>query len=85
MCVSAKNAKLKRVKKIGMLVGVCAPFASREWYQKDIATIIEEEACDVEIKIEDVCQQDHVGRAVVVHATADKEEDIETKLINKHN
>ena len=68
-----------------MLVGVCAPFASKAWYQQDIANSIEEDINNVEIKIENEHQQDHIGRAVVVYATMDKEEEIGTKMINKHN
>ena len=83
LCVSIKNAKLKHVKKIGMLVGVCVPFASKAWCQKDIARSVEKDVNNVEIKIENACQQDYVGRAVVVHVTMDKEEEISTKLINE--
>ena len=68
-----------------MLVGVCVPFASKAWYQEDIANSIEEEENNIEIKIENADQQDHVGSDVVVYVTMDKEEAIGMKLINKHN
>ena len=77
--------KLKDVKNIGMLVGVCVPFASKAWCQKEIARSTEEDVNDVGIKIENVCQQDYVGKAVVVCVTMDKEEETSTKLINKCN
>ena len=83
--VSIKNTKLKHVKKIGTLVGVCVPCASKVWCQKDIARSIEEDVDNIEIKIENVCQQDYVGRAVVACVTMGKEEEISTKLINKCN
>ena len=81
--MSVKNAKLKHVKKIGMLVGVCAPFASKAWYQKDIESSVELEINNAEIKIENAFQQDYARRAVVVHVTMNKEEETSTKLINK--
>ena len=85
LCITIKNAKLKHVKKVGMLVGVCAPYASKVWCQQDIARSIEEEVNNVEIKIEHACQQDYVGKAVVACVTIDKEEDISAKSINEHN
>ena len=81
--MSVKNTKLKHVKKMGMLVGACAPFASKAWCQKDIASSIEEDVKNIEIKIENACQQDYVGIAVVVCVTLDKEEETSTKMINK--
>ena len=72
MYITIKNAKLKNVKKIGMLVGAYAPHASKLWCQHNVAQHIEEEVNNVEIKIENVHQQDYVGRAVVVCIAMDE-------------
>ena len=68
-----------------MLVGVCVPCTSKVWHQQDISRSIEEDFNNVEIKIENTCQQDYVGRAAVACVTMDKEEEISAKLINEHN
>ena len=49
-----------------------------------MARSIEEDFNNIEILIENACQQYCVGRAVVFYVTMDKEEEISTKLINKH-
>ena len=68
-----------------MLVGVCVPYASKVWHQQDIVRNTEEEVNNIETKIENVCQQDYLGRSVVACVTIDKEEDISAKSINEHN
>ena len=83
--VTIKNTKLKHVKKVGMLVGVCVPYASKAWCQQDIARSIEEEVNSIEIKIENVHQQYCVDRAVVACVAMDKEEEISAKMINECN
>ena len=40
---------------------------------------------NLEIKIETVHQQEHLGRALVVCVTIDKEEDISAKFMNAHD
>ena len=68
-----------------MLVGVCAPHASKEWCQQDIARSVEKEVNNIETKIENVRQQERVGRAVVTCIAMDKEEEISTKFTNECN
>ena len=71
--VSAKSTRMKHVKRLGTLLGVCAPFVSKAWCQKEIATIIEEDEKNLETKIETVYQHEHLCRVMVVCATMDKE------------
>ena len=80
--LSIKNTKMKHVKRLGILLGVCVPFASKLWYQKEISKIINEDEENLEIKIEKVYQHEYSGKAMVVYATMDKEEEISKKLIN---
>ena len=68
-----------------MLVGVCVPYVSKEWYQQEIASNIEKDNDNIEIRIENACQQDCIGRVVVVHVTMDKEEEISGKMTNEYN
>ena len=56
-----------------MLVGMCAPFASKVCHQKDVSRSVEEDAINVEITIENACQQVYIGTAVVACVTIDKE------------
>ena len=67
-----KNTKLKHVKKVGMLVGVCVPYASKVWCQQDITRSIEEEVNGIEIKTENAHQQDCAGRDLVARIAMDK-------------
>ena len=76
---------MKHFKRVGILVGACVPFASMEQCQHDIASSIKEEENNIEIIIETVCQQECSGRALVVCATMDKEEEISAKLTNEHD
>ena len=48
---TVKNVKMKYAKRIGMLVGVCVPFASKEWHQHDIASSTKQDQCNLEIRI----------------------------------
>ena len=82
---NTKNAKMKHVKRSGILIGVCVPFALKEWCQSEIDRFIEEEEGNIEIKIENMCQQEHSRIALVVYATMDKEVEISAKLIIVHN
>ena len=41
--VSAKNADMKHIKSLGMLVGTCVLFSLKEWYQKETSMSIEED------------------------------------------
>ena len=61
------------------------PFASKEWNQQDTPSIIKEGENNIEIRIENTCQQVDTGRALVVHVTMDKEEDFSAKMINECN
>ena len=47
---------MKHVKRIGIIVGVCVPIASKEWCQHDASSSMKEEESDVEIRIENVHQ-----------------------------
>ena len=68
-----------------MLIGVCASFALKEWNQQDTASSIKEDDNNLEIRIENVHQQECTGRVLVVHVTMDEEEDISAKMINECN
>ena len=46
---------------------------------------MKEDDNNVEIRIENACQQDCVGRAVVACVTMDEEEEISSKMTNDHN
>ena len=72
---------MKHVKRAGILVGVCAPFASKEWFQKEIFRNIEEDK-NLEIKIETACQHEYPGKAMVAHVTMDKVEEISENLLS---
>ena len=83
--MTVKNTKMKRAKRFGMLVGVCVLFSSKEWNQQDIESSIKEHENNIEIRIENVHQQEFTGRALVVHGMMDKEEEISAKTINEYN
>ena len=34
VCIKQKNSELEHVKRIGVLIGACAPYSSLEWYQQ---------------------------------------------------
>ena len=83
--VIVKNTKMKHVKRIEMLAGLCVIFASKEWCHQDAASSIKEEEINLELRIENVHQQERTGRALVVHATMDEKEEISTKTTNDDN
>ena len=76
---------MKHVKRVGMLLIVCALFASKEWNQKNIASIIKEDENNIEIIIENVHQQEHTRKSLVVHAMIENEEYISAKMMNECN
>ena len=49
--VNMKNEKMKHVKRVGILVGMCTPFSSKEWCQHDAASSMKEEENNIEIRI----------------------------------
>ena len=56
-----------------MLQGSYAPFASKSWFQKEIAKITNKDEKNLEIKIEKVHQNENPGKEIVVHGAMDKE------------
>ena len=58
------------------------PFASKEWWQKEISKFIKEDENILEIKIETVCQYECSGRTMAVYMTIDNEEENREKSIN---
>ena len=72
--MNVKNTKMKTAKRLGMIVGACVPFASKEWYEQEIASSTNEDENNIEIRTENLCQQEQAGRALAAHATMDKEE-----------
>ena len=82
MHISVKNTKLKHAKRLGIFLGACVPFASKEWCQKEIAKFINEDEKILKIKIETVCHYKCSGRSILVCMTIDKEEEIREKIIN---
>ena len=83
--ISLKNAKIQHAIRLGIIIGACTLFASKLWCQEETAKIKNEDEKNVEIKIEKVHQHESSGRALVVCATMDKEEEISKKLINMLN
>ena len=57
--MSMKNAKTKHVKNVRTLVGVCVPFAPKEWCQHGTESSMKEEENNLEATIETACQQEH--------------------------
>ena len=70
------------MKRIGILSGVCVPFASNKWYQEEFLKTMNEDENNIEIKIATVHHQEYSGKAMVIYATLDKETKTNQKLIN---
>ena len=76
---------MKHVKRIGILVGACVPFASNAWYQEDLIKITNEKEDSIKIKIEKLYEHKYWVTVMVVCAKIDKESEINQNLIDKLN
>ena len=75
---------MKHVKIIGLLVGVGVSFASKEWYQKEIARTVEEDEKNRNKNRNRVSAR-VFRKSNAACATMDKEEEISAKLLNVLN
>ena len=64
--IKQKHSGLEHVKRIGVLIGVCVPHSSLEWYQEKVAQVGQIERSKIEIKKEKVHQNNYSGLGVVV-------------------
>ena len=55
------------MKIIGVLVGVCVPCSSLNWYQQKVAEVGKIKKSKIEIKKEKLCQNNHPGLGVVFY------------------
>ena len=64
---------MKHARRIVILVGACASFASNKLYQEELLKTINEEEYSIEIQIDKLNQQDFSGKACDAYAAINKD------------